>query len=276
MISYLINKFVPNAQDTKNQQVRSQVGRLCGWIGIFNNILLFLIKFMIGTVVQSVSIQADAINNLTDAISNIISIISFRISNKPADASHPYGHQRTETIASMFVGLIIVVLGFELAKESFTKIIHPGVIDFRWVTIFILCISIAMKLWMYSYNKALSKKYESSLLEATALDSISDVLGTTAVLISTILSPIFHFNLDGYMGVIVSVIILINAYNLIKDVINSLLGMAPDEQLVKDIKAFILQSNQVLGVHDFIVHNYGPNRNFASAHEEVNSQNDIF
>ena len=275
MISFLLNKFVKNAKDTKNPAVRSAVGRFCGWIGICNNVFLFTIKFIIGVLVRSVSIQADAINNLTDAGSNIISIVSFHLSNKPADKDHPYGHQRTEFIASLFVGLIIVFLGIEMAKESFIKIIHPQEIDFRWVTILILLISILVKLWMYSYNQSLSKKYESSLLHATALDSISDVMGTSAVLVSTVLSPVLHFNLDGYMGVIVSIIILYNAYGLLKDVINTLIGTAPDENFVKEIVDDILSDSKILGVHDFILHDYGPDKQFASAHVEVNSDEDI-
>ena len=276
MISFLLNKFVKNAKDTKNPAVRSAVGRFCGWIGICNNVFLFTIKFIIGVLVRSVSIQADAINNLTDAGSNIISIVSFHLSNKPADKDHPYGHQRTEFIASLFVGLIIVFLGIEMAKESFIKIIHPQEIDFRWVTILILLISILVKLWMYSYNQSLSKKYESSLLHATALDSISDVMGTSAVLVSTVLSPVLHFNLDGYMGVIVSIIILYNAYGLLKDVINTLIGTTPDENFVKEIVDDILSDSKILGVHDFILHDYGPDKQFASAHVEVNSDEDIF
>ncbi|MGN1275487.1 MAG: cation diffusion facilitator family transporter, partial [Floccifex sp.] len=276
MISFFISKFVKNASDTKNPDVRSAVGSLCGWIGICNNIFLFAIKFFIGLLVGSISIQADAINNLTDAGSNIISIISFYFSNKPADKDHPYGHQRSESIASLFVGIIIVFLGFEMIKESVNKIIHPQAIDFRWVTILILLISILVKLWMYSYNKKLSKIYESSLLEATALDSISDVLATTGVLISTILSGLVHFNLDGYMGIVISVIILWNAYNLLKEVINSLIGQAPDSDFVNEIVDIIVSDSRILGVHDFILHDYGPNKQFASAHVEVDSENDIF
>lgn len=276
MVNFIIKKFVKNYEETTNPNVRSAVGSLCGWIGIVNNVFLFIIKFVIGWIVQSVSIQADAINNLTDAGSNIISILSFYFSNKPADKDHPFGHERTETIASLFVGLMIAFLGIEMAKESLTKILHPGSIDFRMVTIFILLISIFVKFWMYSYNKSLSKKYDSTMLEATALDSISDVIGTSAVLFSTIISPVLHFNLDGYMGVIVSVIILYNAYGLIKEVISSLLGEAPDEDLVNKIVDAMLEDDKVLGVHDLIIHNYGPNKMFASAHVEVDSSQNIF
>lgn len=275
-MDFLVRRFIKNYQDTKNANVRTSVGKLSGIVGILNNLFLFVIKFLIGTIVHSVSIQADGVNNLTDAGSNIISILSFHLSNKPADKDHPFGHERTETIASLFVGILILVLGFETAKESISKVIHPGSIDFRIASVIILLISIMVKFWMYAYNKKLSKEYDSSLLEATALDSISDVCGTTAVLVSTLLSPVLHFNLDGYMGIVVSEIILYGAYGLLRDMINSLIGEAPDPELVHNIVDMIMAHPVILGVHDLMLHNYGPNKIFASAHVEVDSSKDIF
>ena len=275
-MDFLVRRFIKNYQDTKNANVRTSVGKLSGIVGILNNLFLFVIKFLIGTIVHSVSIQADGVNNLTDAGSNIISILSFHLSNKPADKDHPFGHERTETIASLFVGILILVLGFETAKESISKVIHPGSIDFRIASVIILLISIMVKFWMYAYNKKLSKAYDSSLLEATALDSISDVCGTTAVLVSTLLSPVLHFNLDGYMGIVVSGIILYGAYGLLRDMINSLIGEAPDSELVHNIVDMIMAHPVILGVHDMMLHNYGPNKIFASAHVEVDSSKDIF
>lgn len=275
-MNFLVRRFIKNYQDTKDANVRTNVGKLSGIVGIFSNLFLFVIKFMIGTIVHSVSIQADGVNNLTDAGSNIISILSFHLANKPADKDHPFGHERTETIASLFVGILILVLGFETAKESISKVIHPGSIDFRIASVIILLISIIVKFWMYAYNKKLSKTYDSSLLEATALDSISDVCGTTAVLVSTLLSPVFHFNLDGYMGIVVSGIILYGAYGLLRDMINSLIGEAPDPELVHNIVDRIMAHPAILGVHDMMLHNYGPNKIFASAHVEVDSSKDIF
>lgn len=275
-MNFLVRRFIKNYQDTKDANVRTNVGKLSGIVGIFSNLFLFVIKFMIGTIVHSVSIQADGVNNLTDAGSNIISILSFHLANKPADKDHPFGHERTETIASLFVGILILVLGFETAKESISKVIHPGSIDFRIASVIILLISIIVKFWMYAYNKKLSKTYDSSLLEATALDSISDVCGTTAVLVSTLLSPVLHFNLDGYMGIVVSGIILYGAYGLLRDMINSLIGEAPDPELVYNIVNRIMAHPAILGVHDMMLHNYGPNKIFASAHVEVDSSKDIF
>lgn len=275
-MNFLVRRFIKNYQDTKDANVRTNVGKLSGIVGIFSNLFLFVIKFVIGTIVHSVSIQADGVNNLTDAGSNIISILSFHLANKPADKDHPFGHERTETIASLFVGILILVLGFETAKESISKVIHPGSIDFRIASVTILLISIIVKFWMYAYNKKLSKTYDSSLLEATALDSISDVCGTTAVLVSTLLSPVLHFNLDGYMGIVVSGIILYGAYGLLRDMINSLIGEAPDPELVHNIVDRIMAHPAILGVHDMMLHNYGPNKIFASAHVEVDSSKDIF
>ena len=275
-MNFLVRRFIKNYQDTKDANVRTNVGKLSGIVGIFSNLFLFVIKFVIGTIVHSVSIQADGVNNLTDAGSNIISILSFHLANKPADKDHPFGHERTETIASLFVGILILVLGFETAKESISKVIHPGSIDFRIASVIILLISIIVKFWMYAYNKKLSKTYDSSLLEATALDSISDVCGTTAVLVSTLLSPVLHFNLDGYMGIVVSGIILYGAYGLLRDMINSLIGEAPDPELVHNIVDRIIAHPAILGVHDMMLHNYGPNKIFASAHVEVDSSKDIF
>ena len=275
-MNFLVRRFIKNYQDTKDANVRTSIGKLAGIVGIFSNLFLFVIKFVIGTVVHSVSIQADGVNNLTDAGSNIISILSFHLANKPADKDHPFGHERTETIASLFVGILILVLGFETAKESISKVIHPGSIDFRIASVIILLISIIVKFWMYAYNKKLSKTYDSSLLEATALDSISDVCGTTAVLVSTLLSPVLHFNLDGYMGIVVSGIILYGAYGLLRDMINSLIGEAPDPELVHNIVDRIMAHPAILGVHDMMLHNYGPNKIFASAHVEVDSSKDIF
>ena len=275
-MDFLVRKFIKNYQDTKDANVRTSVGKLSGIVGILNNLFLFVIKFVIGTIVHSVSIQADGVNNLTDAGSNIISILSFHLANKPADKDHPFGHERTETIASLFVGILILVLGFETANESISKVIHPGSIDFRIVSVIILLISIIVKFWMYLYNKKLSKTYDSSLLEATALDSISDVCGTTAVLVSTLLSPVLHFNLDGYMGIVVSGIIIYGAYGLLRDMINSLIGEAPDSELVHNIVDRIMAHPAILGVHDMMIHNYGPNKIFASAHVEVDSSKDIF
>lgn len=275
MVDYIIQKYVKNYEDTQDIQVKGQVGRICGFVGIFFNILLFIIKFVIGIIVHSVSIQADAINNLTDSGSTILSILSFYFANKPADKEHPFGHERLETISSFVISIVIGYLGLRMLEESFLSILHPSKIIFKWMTIFILLISIGIKLYMYLYNKNLSEKYQSPLLKATALDSISDVIGTLAVLLATLFSPILHFNLDGYVGVVVSLVILYGAYQLLKENVDSLLGQAPDKKLVDELEERLLKEDYVFGVHDIVVHQYGQNKIFASAHLEVDSNSDM-
>lgn len=276
MIRLLVHRFIKDYDNVKDEQVKAGVGKLSGIVGMFCNILLAVFKYTVGTIVHSVSIQADGINNLTDAGSNIVSIVSFHFSSKPADKDHPFGHERLEYLTSLFVGVCILVLGLETAKESINSILHPSTITFNKISIIVLIFSICIKLWMFSYNTYLSKTYDSSLLKASALDSISDVLGTTGVLLSTILSPVLHFNLDGYMGLVVSCLILFNAYTLLKDTCNTLLGEAPDSDLVKEIVLKINSYPIVLGVHDVMVHMYGPSKVFVSAHVEVDGSQDIF
>lgn len=275
MVKYIIQNYVKNYEDTQDIQVKGQVGRICGYVGIFFNVLLFVIKFVIGTIVHSVSIQADAINNLTDSGSTILSILSFYFANKPADKEHPYGHERLETISSFVISIIIGYLGLRMLEESVASILHPTKIVFKWVTVLILLISIGIKLYMYAYNKSLSETYQSSLLKATAFDSISDVIGTIAVLLATVLSPILHFNLDGYVGVVVSLVILYGAYQLLKENVDSLLGQAPDKELVDELEERLIKEDYVFGVHDIVIHQYGQNKIFASAHLEVDSTSDI-
>lgn len=275
MIALLIKKFVPDYEDTKKAKVRVGVGKICGIIGIILNLILFATKYTVGVLVQSVSIKADGINNLTDAATNIISIASFYMAEKPADKEHPFGHERTETLASLFAGLGIAFLAYETMKDSILKIIHPEPVVFHWYMAAVLVFSICIKGFMYFYNNKYGKKYNSSLLTAAAIDSRSDMLGTTAVLISTLVSPLIHFELDGYMGVVVSLIIFYSAYDVLKTVINSLMGEAPDPQLAQQITNMVLSNEYVLGTHDLMIHTYGPTANYATIHAEVNGRDDI-
>lgn len=273
MMQWLISKFKKESY-TENE-MRSFVGRISGVVAIFFNLFLFAIKFGIGWIVHSISIQADGMNNLSDAASNVLSIVSFHIASKPADKEHPYGHQRSEILASFLMAMLIALLGVEMFKESINNILHPQAIDFRWVTIGILLVSILVKLYMYSYNNVLAKTYSSSLLKAVAVDAMSDVIGTSGVLVSSILSPLLHFNLDGYMGLVLSFVILKNAYELLKDTSSSLIGRAPDPEMVKDLEKMVLNHDLILGVHDTMIHDYGPGRIFASIHVEVDAHDDI-
>lgn len=224
MIAWLIKRFVPNYEDKDSSKVRYAICRLCGVVGIFLNVLLFASKYLVGLLVGSVAIKADAINNLTDAVNNIVSIVSFYLAEKPADKEHPYGHERTETITALFMGVLIAWLGIEMFRQSLDKIIHNQVPVFEWSSVIVLVMSIVVKLIMYSYNNKYAKIYHSELLKANAIDSRNDTLGTLLVLGSAVISPFIHYDLDGVIGIVVSGIILVSAYDLMKEVINSLLG----------------------------------------------------
>lgn len=275
MFTYLSKKFIKDYDQFHNINVRHAYGNLTSIVGILNNVILCLGKFIAGTLANSVSITADAVNNLSDAISSIISLVSFKLSSKPADEKHPFGHARYECIASMIVACLILLLGFELIKTSFNKILSPDAISFSWLSVVILSISMLVKLWMYRYNKKYGTLLKSSVMEATAADSLSDVMATGAVLLSTILSPLIHFQLDGYMGVVVACFILFAGTGIIKSALDELLGQAPDEDLVKAIQAKIQSYTGVLGMHDLVVHDYGAHRTFASVHVEVDCRVDV-
>lgn len=268
MISFLIHKLIPDNQD-HTTKVRYAVCKLLGYVGIALNFFLFLSKYTIGYAVGSVAIKGDAVNNLTDFMSNIISILSFKIAEKPADKEHPYGHERTETIAALFMGMIIVYLGIEMFRQSVEKILHPGAVHFEWAAVAVLVLSICVKLYMYAYNRKYGKIYDSDLLIANALDSRNDVVGTVMVLASTLISPLIHYDLDGIMGLVVSGIILYSAWGLLKDVINTLLGEAPKASQINEIIDTIMESPMVIDVHDIAIHTYGPKYTYATAHVEV-------
>lgn len=276
MMSLLVKKWIKNYDQIKDSHVREQYGRLTSSVGILTNVFLFIGKFITGLLVNSVSIQADAINNLSDAGSSVISLISFKLSSKPADKEHPYGHARYETIASVVVAVLILLLGVDLMKTSYVKIVTPETITFSIFSIGVLILSIVLKFWMYTYNKKYGKLLKSNLMQATAMDSLSDVLATSAVLFSTILSPILHFQLDGYMGIVVAFCIMKSGYEIVKDALDVLLGKAPDKEFVDTLIKKINTYDGVLGIHDLIVHDYGPQRTFASVHVEVDGHKDVF
>ena len=269
MIAWLIKRFVPNYEDKDSSKVRYAICRLCGVVGIFLNVLLFASKYLVGLLVGSVAIKADAINNLTDAVNNIVSIVSFYLAEKPADKEHPYGHERTETITALFMGVLIAWLGIEMFRQSLDKIIHNQVPVFEWSSVIVLVMSIVVKLIMYSYNNKYAKIYHSELLKANAIDSRNDTLGTLLVLGSAVISPFIHYDLDGVIGIVVSGIILVSAYDLMKEVINSLLGEAPNTSRMNELIDEILEEPMVMDIHDVIFHSYGPNKTYATAHVEV-------
>ena len=256
-------------------EMRERVGKISSIVGIGINVVLCSAKIMAGMMFNSVSISADGINNLSDAGNSLISLISFKLSSRPADKDHPFGHARYEYIASLIVAFSILLLGFEMIKTSFDKIIHPEELSFSWLSVIVLIVSILAKCWMYFFNHGLAKKIDSTVLQATAVDSLSDTISTSGVLVSLFISHFFHFNLDGFMGIIVAGFIMFSCYNILKDTLDALLGTTPDYELVQLIKDEILKHDEVYGLHDLMVHNYGPQRCFASVHVEVDSKVDI-
>lgn len=279
MTELLSKLFVKNHKDTANPLVRRAYGTLVSVVGVILNLFLFVAKFLVGTLFGSLSIRADAINNLSDAGSQIISFLSFRISAKPADREHPYGHARIEYVASMIVSFLILLIGVELFKESLQKIFEPTPPERTWIAVVVLTLSIAVKLWMAFFNKKIGTKIDSSVMRATAADSISDVLSTGAVLVSTLILLVFpnlNLNLDAYMGLIVAILILVAGVRILNDTKNSILGEAPSEETVKNILRIVKEYPEALGVHDMDVHNYGPGHVLASLHVEVDGKADIF
>lgn len=275
LTGFLVKLFVKSPQDVKNAKVREQYGKLSSITGIAVNLLLFAAKFAIGTLSGSISIVGDSVNNLSDAGSSIISLVSFKLSNKPADTGHPFGHARVEYISSSIVAVIILFIGMELMKTSVNKIMHPETVDFNLVIILILAISIGSKAWLYFFNRRIGQRIDSTILQATATDSLSDVLATSAVLLSGMVSRMTGLQLDGWMGAIVAVFIMLSGIKILRKTMNSILGEGPSEETVQRIEEFIRNYEGVLGIHDLVVHDYGPGHCFASVHVEVDSNVDI-
>ena len=275
MISILSRIFIKNHADTSDPGVRRAYGVLCGAVGIFLNVLLFAAKYLAGTLTGSIAIVADAFNNLSDAGSSIITLLGFKLAAKKPDRDHPYGHGRFECIAGLVVSFVILMMGFDLAKSSVTKIFHPEAVDFSILSICILIGSILVKLYMSLYNRAVGKRINSAAVLATATDSIFDVCATTMVLAATLIARFTGVNIDGWAGAIVSLVILWAGYNAAKDTIDPLLGQAPDPEFVQRIADIVNRYPEVVGIHDLAVHDYGAGRVMISLHAEVPSSGDI-
>ena len=275
MIKLLAKIFIKDSQNTADSKVRVAYGYLCGAVGIALNVLLFAGKIIAGTISGSVAVTADAFNNLSDAGSSIISLIGFRLASQKPDPHHPFGHGRFEYIASLIISIIIVLMGFELGKSSFEKIVAPQAVEYSAVTFAVLGVSVLVKLYMFFYNNSVGKKIDSATMRATAMDSISDAVSTGAVLISAVIAMFTNLALDGWMGLVVAAFIMVTGFKSAKETIDSLLGTPPSPEFVKQIEDMALQYDDIIGVHDMIVHNYGPGRTFVSLHAEVPSDGDI-
>ena len=275
MTDFLVKHFVKDAQNTQDPEVRERYGLLSGGVGIVLNLLLSGGKLFAGLVTGSIAITADAFNNLSDAGSSVVTLVGFRLAGRRADDDHPFGHGRMEYLAGLLVSLLILLVGVELGKSSVEKILHPEPVVFSLVSAVILLASICVKLWMGLFNRTLSRRIDSAAMAATAADSISDAVATTAVLAGTLAGHFAHVSIDGWVGILVALFILRAGWGAAKDTLNPLLGQSPDPALVKSIRETVLAHTQVVGIHDMVIHDYGPGRRMMSFHAEVPMDADI-
>ena len=271
----LIKLFVRDYENTEDPKVRESYGKFAGVVGIISNLFLCIMKILIGVFSGSIAIIADGINNMADASSSIITLVGFRLASKPEDEDHPYGHARIEYLTGLFVSILIIVLGVQLFKTSLEKIFDPDTLEFSYITIITLVIAIAVKLWQSLFNISIGKKINSLTLIATGADSRNDVIATSAVLVSVLVVKFTGLQIDGYMGCLVALFIIWSGIQLVRDTISPLLGEAPDDDLVKAITETVKKEPGILGIHDLMVHNYGPGKIFASIHVEVDADGDL-
>ena len=277
LVVNLISKlFIKNFEDINSPSVRASYGNLSGIMGIILNLCLFTAKLTAGVLTSSISVVADAFNNLSDAGSSLVTFFGFRLANRPADKEHPFGHGRYEYLTGLIISFFILLVGLELFKSSVDKILNPDALtNMSMLSIIILVASIAVKLWMFYFNKILSKKINSSALKATATDSLTDSIATSIVLIGLVFSQFTGINIDGYLGVAVAIFIFIAGIKTLKESISPLLGTPPEKEFVDDIKRTVLEDEIILGLHDLIVHDYGPGRCIISLHAEISDQEDL-
>ncbi|MCM1542901.1 MAG: cation diffusion facilitator family transporter [Blautia sp.] len=275
MITLLSKIFFHENKDIKSPAARQAYGMLCGAVGIFLNLCLFAGKFFAGLVSHSIAITADAFNNLSDAGSSIITLIGFKMAGQKPDPHHPFGHGRIEYISGLLVAVIILLMGVELLETSVSKILHPEELAFSPLILVILVVSILVKCYMFTYNRTLGKKLDSAAMLATAADSFSDSLATALVLVSTLTAHFTGLAIDGWCGILVGLFICYSGYSAAKDTISPLLGQAPDQAFVKQVNDIVMAHRTILGIHDLIVHNYGPGRTLISLHAEVPADGDL-
>lgn len=275
MQKFLVRRFIRDYERTEEPQVREAYGKLAGAVGIVTNGLICAMKIAVGLLFGSISILADGINNLADASSSLITLVGFRMAAKPADEDHPYGHARIEYITGLIVSILIIVLGLQLLASSAEKTLHPEPLQFSLLSVAVLVISIATKLWQAGFNRKMGEAIDSAALKATGADSRNDVIATSAVLLSLLVGKAFGIQLDGPMGILVALFILWSGISLIKETSDPLLGLAPDAFLVESIQKRIMEHEGVLGIHDLVVHDYGPGRIFASVHVEVDANGNL-
>ena len=274
MTNLLLRLFVKDHENTSDPGVRAKIGSMSGAVGILCNVLLFGFKLLAALLSGSVSIMADALNNLSDASGSIVTLVGFRLADRPADDKHPYGHARFEYLSGLAVSVLIILIGFELAKSSLDKILHPAAVEFTWVTAVVLIASVGVKFWMFLFNRSLGNRIHSASLHATAADSRNDCIATSAVLLAAVVERLTSLRVDGWMGIAVAVFILYSGWNLARETISPLLGENADEELRRKIVDYIASQPRVLGYHDLMVHDYGPGQRFASLHVEMDKNED--
>lgn len=275
MTKLLIRKWIKNYTQVKDKKVREQYGILSGVLGILCNLLLFAVKLVIGMSMQSIAIISDAMNNLSDLGSCFVTVIGVKMSNRLPDKEHPFGHGRIEYLSSLIVSIVIMLVGFELFKGAFTKILHPAEIQFQPVLMIILAVSLLVKFWMFRYNRYIGDAIDSGLQRAAAADSLNDVWATSAVIAATLIGHFTGLRVDGYIGLAVSLLVLYTGFQIARQTVDLLLGQSPDPETVAEIERVVLAGDGVVGVHDLIVHDYGPGRVLASLHAEVPDTIDI-
>ena len=269
MTEFLVNKFIKDSANIESTEVRTRYGMLASVVGIFCNVLLFSVKLAIGLILSSLAVTADAFNNLSDAASSIISFVGVKMAGKPADAEHPFGHGRIEYIAALIVSFLVIEVGFTFFKSSISKIMHPEEITFDPVPFIILILSILLKLWMAFFNNKLGKRIDSKVMLATAADSLGDVITTSATVISIVICHFTSINVDAIAGLIVSGIVIWSGVSIAKDTLEPLIGQRVPSELYQKITDMVESYEGIVGAHDLIVHNYGPNRSMATIHAEV-------
>lgn len=275
MVTFLSRIFIKDYENYGDPLIRKAYGKLAGVVGIISNAILCVMKILIGLISGSIAIVADGINNLADASSSVITLIGFKLASMPEDKDHPYGHARYEYLTGLLVSVLIIIVGVQLLRSSVDKVIHPDPLNFSIITVVVLVIAIIIKIWQAVFNISLGKKINSLTLIATGTDSRNDVISTCAVLAALIIGKVTGFQLDGIMGCLVAAFIIWSGIQLIRETISPLLGEAPDQELVADIQKLVLEEKGVLGIHDLIVHNYGPGKVFASIHIEVDSEGNL-
>ena len=275
MVSLLARKLIKDSENVASPAVRQAYGMLCGIVGICLNVVLFALKFFAGTISGSIAITADAFNNLSDAGASVVTLLGFKLAGKKPDPDHPFGHGRIEYLSGLAVAMVIILMGFELLRDAVDKILHPEAVEFSVLAVVILLVSICGKCYMYLYNHSIGKKIDSAAMQATATDSLSDCIATGAVLLATLVGHWTNLRIDGWCGLIVSGLILFAGYNAAKDTLSPLLGQPPEQEFVDEIEKTVMAHGIVSGIHDLVVHDYGPGRVMITLHAEVPADHNI-